>query len=214
MFAVLADDQDLVRESLSAVLATMFQFNVLQAKDAGEAVNLTRANNPVLVVLDLMMPGMDTFAAATQIRAMAPHTKVIILTGRADVDLVIRSRAIKVHGYVLKGDSTDEMRYAVNTVLRGGIYVPRSLSQHLLDPDRSTRSAIDGLTPKERTVLALIAKGMPMKQVAHHMDISVKTAETHRNNLGRKLGRPNKAQIFAFALEHRLIDTGALAISA
>lgn len=214
MFAVLADDQLLVRESVAATLSKLFQFTVLQAADANEAVILTRKNNPVLVILDMMMPGTDTFEAAAKIRHMAPHTKVIILTGRADVDLVIRSRALKIHGYLLKGDSVDEMRYAINTVLKGGIYVPPSLSECLLDPGRKDRSALEGLTPKERAVLSLIAQGLAMKQVAHYMEISVKTAETHRNNLGRKLGHPNKAQIFAFALQHRLIDTQALAISA
>jgi DNA-binding NarL/FixJ family response regulator len=126
----------------------------------------------------------------------------------------IRKMFILVSGYILKGDNPEEMRYAINTVLRGGVYVPPSLSKHLLDPDRKSTNLLSVLTPKERSVMSLIAQGYPMKLVAHHMGISLKTAETHRNNFGRKLGHPNKAQIFAFALEHRMIDAEALAICA
>jgi DNA-binding NarL/FixJ family response regulator len=213
MYAVLADDHDLVRESIAATLSHVFSFTVLQAKDAGQAVALTRKHNPALVILDMMMSGMDTFEAATLIRQDAPRTKVIILTGRAEVDLVIRARSLKIHGYALKGDSLDEIRYAINTVMKGGAYVPPSLSEQLLDPERSKRaSALDVLTQKEKATLSLLAQGNSMKEVASYMNISVKTAETHRNNLGRKLGHPNKAQIFAFAILHKLVDMQSLAI--
>ena len=213
MYAVLADNQSLVREAIAQLLTTLFHFKVLQAADAGEAVALTKKHNPVLVILELMMPGMDSFEAATQIRQVAPYTKVVIMTGRAEVDLVRRARSLKIHGYILKADSHGESQYAINTVLRGGAYVPPSLSEQLLDPERDGRSAIDILTPKEKAMLSLIAQGMTMKQAADHLHISPKTAETHRNNLGRKLGHPNKAQLFAFAMKHQLVDTNSLAIA-
>lgn len=214
MVAVLADDHDMVREAFASVLTHVYKWKVIEAKDATEAIAAVRANNPAVVILDLMMPGMDSFEATSQIRQFAPHSKILIWTGRVDVDLLIRSRDYKAHGFVLKGDSIEEMQYALKTVLRGGIYTPPSLSQHLLEPGRKDRSAIDGLTSKERAVLSLIAQGMPMKEVAYNLSISIKTAETHRNNLGRKLGHPNKAQMFAFALRHNLVDDHALAIQA
>jgi len=214
MFAILADNQSLVREAIAGLLAKEFHFNVLQAIDADVAVTLTQKHNPVLVCMELMMPGLDTFEAATQIRKMAPHTKVVIMTGRSEVDLVARARSLKIHGYILKGDSLEESQYAINTILRGGVYIPPSLSQQLYDPERDGQSALDRLTPKECAMLSLIAQGMTMKEAAGHMSISPKTAETHRNNLGRKLGHPNRAQLFAFALKHRLIDSKALAIPA
>lgn len=218
MFAVLADDQDLVREAIATVLSHLFQFKVLEAKNASEAVHLTQTHNPVLVILDLMMPGEDSFTAAAKIRQMAPHTKVVILTGRAEVDLLLRARELKLHGFVLKGGgvggAVNELTYAIKTVLSGGIYIAPSLSEHLLDPARTQNSLINMLTPKERTVLTLLAQGLTMKMAATRMDISVKTAETHRNNLGRKLGHPNRAQMFAFAMRHRLVDDQVLTISA
>jgi DNA-binding NarL/FixJ family response regulator len=217
MIAVLADDHDMVRESFATTLVTNPNFKVrkvLQTDNALGAIELTRANNPALAILDLGMPGLDTFEAVSQIRHIAPHTKVLIWTGRTALDLLIRARQLKTHAYVLKGDPMDEMQYAVRTVVRGGVYTPPSLSHLLLEPGRTEKSAIGCLTPRERSILAQISKGLPMKEIADNLRISVKTAETHRNNLGRKLGHPNKAQLFAFALRHNLVDTEALAISA
>jgi DNA-binding NarL/FixJ family response regulator len=214
MYAILADDELMLRELLSASLTHAFKFDMLTTNNAGDAVELTRKYNPVLVIMDMMMSGMGTFDAIAEIRRMAPYTKVMILSGRADVDLLIRSRAVKAHGYCLKGDLPDEIHYAVKTVMRGGIYMPPSLSTHLLDPAREGRSAIDALTPKERSALGLLAQGKTMKEVAFVMRISVKTAETHRNNLGRKLNHPTKAQLISFAIQHKLISHSDLAISA
>jgi len=214
MYAVKADNQILVREAISAVLTNLFKFEVIQVDDAGAAVAATQKFNPVLVIMEMLMPGMHTFEAAAQIRRMAPYTKIVIMTGQEDVDLAIQARNLKIQGYILKSNSLEETKYALNTVLRGGIYVPPSLHEQMMDPERRTKSLLDTLTLKERAMLTLIAQGKTMKVAAVHMNISIKTAETHRNNLGRKLGNPNKAQIFAFAIKHRMVDAESLTIVA
>jgi DNA-binding NarL/FixJ family response regulator len=214
MYAVIADDEGFLREAISSSLSLMFKFQVLQANSADEALCLTRKHKPSLVLMDMMMPGMNSFDAAVDIRKESKGTKVAIFSGRADVDFVIRSRELRVHGYILKGDGIEEFRYAVNTILRGGIYVPPSLSEHLLDPQRKEHTALDHLTGKERTALGLLAQGLTQKEIAASMGISVKTAETHRNNLGRKLNHPNRAQLISFALVHKLTDHQALALTA
>src|ERR1035441_6504556 len=146
MYAVLADGQLLVREAISALLTNLFKFEVVQVDDAGAAVAATQKYNPVLVIMEMLMSGMHTFEAAVQIRRMAPYTKLVVMTGQENVDLAIRARALKIQGYILKSDSLDESKYAINTVLRGGVYVPPSLSEQMMDPERRTKTLLDVLT--------------------------------------------------------------------
>jgi DNA-binding NarL/FixJ family response regulator len=209
MLAILADDQALVREALSQVLISYFHFEVLQAKNAEEAVVFCHQHYPSLIILDLMMPGLGSLLAVKEIREIRPDVKIAILTGRTDEDLLLRARKLGVNAYILKGDRPDELRYAIRTILDGGYYLPPSMSAAALGSRGQNLQVIskyDSLTHKEKSVLVLMAQGLQMKEVASRMSISVKTAETHRVNMGRKLGNPNRSQLVALAIKFNLTD--------
>lgn len=120
-----------MRTALAAILSHRYQFEVAQAEDAAGAVELCKSRCPAMVILDLMMPGLDTFSAVHEIRQLRPTTRMMILTSHSDRSLVARAREYKVNGYVLKSDPPDEMDYAIRSVLRGSFYIPPSLREDL-----------------------------------------------------------------------------------
>jgi len=107
-------------------------------------------------------------------------------------------REFRLAGLILKQDGVEEFHYALRTILNGGFYVPPSMSNLLLDPEQWL-DPVQRLTERERAVVGLYAQGRTLPEIAGLLGISVKTAETHRSNLGRKLGHPNRSQLTAFA---------------
>jgi len=134
-----------------------------------------------------------------------PHAKIAILTRHNHPHLFARARRARLNGFVLKQDSFEELNYAIRTMLRGGFYMPPSMSGAMVEPSMES-DPIECLTPRERSAFALYAQGYVVKDIASCLHVSVKTAETHLNNLRRKLGHPNRAQVTAFALSHHLVD--------
>jgi two-component system nitrate/nitrite response regulator NarL len=153
------------------------------------------------------MPGLDSFSAALQIRQLHTNVKIAFLTTHALPDQLVRARRLRLNGFILKKDDSEELFYALRTILGGGFYAPPSMSTFLRDQN-GDQDPMSGLTQREKSVLTLYAQGKSIKEIAVELDVSVKTAETHRNNLGRKLGHPNRSQITAFALKHNLGSFG------
>lgn len=123
-------------------------------------------------------------------RLIRPHAKIGILTRHDHLDLFHRARKHRLNGFILKQDSPDELGYAIRTMLAGGFYTPPSMSSTLMTYAEPA-DPVERLTQREKSVLSLYAQGFSMKEIANCLHVSVKTAETHRNNLGRKLGHPN-----------------------
>ena len=149
----------------------------------------------------MLLPGLDSFSAAVEIRRLQPAARIAILTSHALPDQLLRTRRLRLNGFILKRDASEELFYAIRTILTGGFYSPPSMSTLLRD-QVDHQDPLAGLTQREKSILTLYAQGLSLKEIADELNISVKTAETHRNNLGRKLGHPNRSQITAFALKH------------
>lgn len=107
---------------------------------------------------------------------------------------MLRARRLKLNGFILKQDGTEELFYAIKTIMAGGFYSPPSMSNVLRDTVEIT-DPLEKLTQREKSVLTLYAQGLCLKEIATELNISVKTAETHRNNFGRKLGYLNRSQL-------------------
>jgi DNA-binding NarL/FixJ family response regulator len=120
-------------------------------------------------------------------RQIRPYAKIGILTRHDHMDLFLRARRQRLNGFILKKDSPDELSYAIRTMLAGGFYTPPSMSSSVM-AHTEPADAVAALTQREKSVLSLYAQGYSMKEIANCLNVSVKTAETHRNNLGRKLG--------------------------
>jgi DNA-binding NarL/FixJ family response regulator len=186
---ILGDDKAIVREAIAHVIHDEHNLDVLQADNAARALDLCKSHMPALVLLETHMPGLDTFAAALDIRQLRPQTKIAILTRHNHTELFRRARRARLNGFILKEDSHEGLNYAIRTVLRGGFYTPPSMSSELLTHSETT-DPIESLTPREKSELILCAQGYTMKEIANVLDILVKTAETHRNNIGGFGWRP------------------------
>src|SRR5579859_6433531 len=116
---------------------------------------------------------------------LCPSTRFIILTGRAHRPLALRARQHRINAFVLKGDSPEELDYAVRTSLSGSYFVSPVLREEIYFGTQPIETPMDQLTPREKAVFCLYAQGLCMKEIANQLGMSVKTAETHRNNFGR-----------------------------
>ena len=181
---ILGDDKAIVREAIAHVIHEEHHMDVLQADNAARALDLCKSHVPALVLLETLMPGLDTFAAAADIRQIRPQTKIAVLTRHNHTDLFRRARRQRLNGFILKEDSCQELDYAIRTVLRGGFYTPPSMSSELLIPSEAV-DPIESLTPREKSELVLCAQGYTMKEIANVLHISVKTAETQLNKVER-----------------------------
>ena len=155
---------------------------------AGEGPSLIpcQSHNPALILTETLLPGLDTFSAAADMRQIRPGAKIGILTRHNQPALLSRARRARLNGFVLKQDGFEELNYAIRTMLKGGFYTPPSMSAALVEPTIDS-DPVQCLTEREKSVFVLKAQSYQTKDIANTLHISVKTAETHLNNIRRKL---------------------------
>lgn len=201
---VLADDENLLRETLRGVLSLEPNIHVVadanNAKCAMEAALLHRAD---LIVLDINMPGMSAFDAAKTIHRTQSRMKIMFLTGHADDHYVLRAIDSGASGYFLKSGCIQDLRAAIQSVIRGQKHLPMAAR---LMGKKLPSSGTHLLTACERDILKMLAEGSSVKDIASILDRSVKTVDNHKSNLMRKLNIHNRAQTVAFAQMHGLVE--------
>jgi DNA-binding NarL/FixJ family response regulator len=204
---LLADDHQLVRESLRALLEREGYEVVAEAGDGREAVRLARELSPDLAVLDVAMPLLDGLEAARQLERVAPRTKTVLLTTRDEDQVVAGALSAGVKGYVLKTQAARDLLRALDEVVRGAVYLSPRVAHVLVDLSLGRRRlGVDPLTSREREVLHLIAEGRTTKQVASALGIGVKTAESHRSRLMKKLDIHEVAGLVLYAIRRGVIQ--------
>jgi two-component system response regulator NreC len=204
---VLADDHVIVRQALSLLL-TGAGFDVLgEASDGHEAVRLARDLEPDVAVLDVVMPVLNGLDAAREIHQVSPRTKTIILTSRQDEQLILEAMRAGVSGSVLKTYRAEELIRAIRDVMAGGVYLSAGMSRSLVEAYRAqTALPSDPLSQRERQVLQLIAEGKRTRQIAELLGVSVKTAESHRTHIMKKLGITQTAGLVRYAIQRGLTE--------
>jgi len=202
---LLADDHLVLLAGMRALLEREGYQVVADVSDGRQAVNLARRLQPHIAVLDITMPGLNGLAAAQKIRRLCPETKVIILTMHKETPYVIEALDAEVMGYVLKTQAAQDLLAAINSVAANNVYLSQGISQVVVDAYRN-KNGPDGhrLTLREREVLQLIAEGHRTRQVAGLLNISVKTAESHRGQIMRKLGIHDTVGLVRYAIRHGL----------
>ena len=185
---ILEDDVATSRQAIAHLIAEEHKLDVLQADHAAGPLALCRSHNPALVLLEAMLPGMDGYATAAGVRQARPAARIAILTHHNDPSLLARARRERLNGFILKRDGFEELSYAIRTILKGGFYLPPSLSSAVIEPALEP-DPVESLTSRERSVFSLYAQGYGNQAIAEALHISAKTAETHVNNLRRKLGQ-------------------------
>jgi DNA-binding NarL/FixJ family response regulator len=198
---VLADDHAVVRDGVKLLLE-MAGFEVVgQAEDGLEAVRLVRELNPDVAVLDRGMPLLNGVDAAREIRQASPATRLILLTMDNDESHLLEALQVGFRGCVLKSYEARELIEAIHAVMNGGNYLHPGLSRLVVEAYiAKTEVPPDPLSPRERQVLQLLAEGKKTREVAELLCVSVKTAESHRARIMKKLGIKETAGLVRYAL--------------
>jgi len=203
---LLADDHQVVRQGLRAMLEREGFRVVGEAADGREAVRLAAETHPDVAVLDLAMPALNGLDAAREIVRGEDRTRVILLTVHAEEPYVLEALRAGVTGYVLKTQAALDLIQAIREVQRGAVYLSPGVSRAVVEAYRSKSDLpADPLTPREREVLQLIAEGKTTKEVAVALGLSVKTADTHRAKLMRKLKIHQTAGLVRYAIRQGLV---------
>ena len=209
---LLVDDNNLFRQGLSALISANDEFSVIGDLRGGkEAVQASLNDNPDVVVMDIMLSGVNGLETVTQIKRRQPQVKIVMLTAFNTEDYVREALRVGADGYVLKDASIDELFMALRCVSQGKKYLSPDVSGHVvqsfLNPQANGAkpSRLEMLTPRERSILQLIAEGRTNRTAAEFLSVSPKTVEKHRATLMHKLGLRNAAELTLVALEMGLI---------
>ncbi len=197
---VIVDDHSLVRDGLRARLSVVDGLQVIgEAASGAEALELAASLAPDLMLVDVGMRGMNGIELATVLRARHPAIRVLMLSMYDNREYVLSAIRAGARGYVLKESPTEEILSAIGAVRAGGHYFSAHLSDLVLPGVSST---LPQLTAREHEVLLLLAHGRSNKLVARELDISVRTVETHRLSLRRKLGVDSPSDLLKIAVSN------------
>lgn len=204
---LLADDHQVVRAGLRALLERDGHEVVGEASDGRQAVELSQKHAPDVAVLDLSMPELNGVEAGREILRSCPRTNVILLTMHIEDYQVAAALRAGIRGYVSKTQAPDALGQAITEVARGGTYLTPGVAQVVVGAYLAgTPVPRDPLTPRERQVVRLIADGKTTKEVASALDLSVKTAESYRASLMEKLNIHQTAGLVRYAIRQGLIE--------
>jgi DNA-binding NarL/FixJ family response regulator len=206
----IADDHAVVRQGLRTFLELQEGMDVVgEAADGEEAVALVERTAPDVVLLDLVMPRVDGLEAIRRIRERAPATRILVLTSFADDHTVLPAVRAGAAGYLLKDVQPPELAGAIRTVHAGEALlaptVATMLVEQLAAEDDAGAERGDHLTPREREVLALVARGRANKAIALDLGVSERTVKTHVSNILGKLNLTDRTQAAVYAVHHGIV---------
>jgi DNA-binding NarL/FixJ family response regulator len=202
---MLVDDHPLVRDGLRARLEAMAHLRVVAEADNADDALVQAGLAPIdLVLMDINMRGTNGIEAAARFRDQFPGIAVLILSMHDKVEYVGQAMQAGARGYVLKDAPGKDIVLAIDTVMSGGIYYSEALARQLARPQAPDSQ----LTGREQEVLQHIANGQSNKQIARALDLSVRTVETHRLNIKRKLGIEGQAELIKYAVQHARFEGG------
>jgi DNA-binding NarL/FixJ family response regulator len=208
---VVIEDHALVREGTAELLRRDHGLSVVgQAGSAEEALELLNHLRPDIALVDVELPGMNGIALARVAADQVPQTRILILSAYDDYAYVIGALEAGVAGYLLKTSSARELADAVRTAAGGALVLDELLSRRLTRRWRSgPGKASPALTARETEVLALIARGLPNKQIASQLGLGLRTVESHVSSLLGKLGVSSRTEAALYAVSHHVASPGS-----
>jgi two-component system response regulator NreC len=209
---VLADDHAVVRSGLRFVLDAEDDLRVVaEAGTTDDAIRLTKAHRPAVLVLDLNMPGSmsSSLEALPILAAEAPQTRVVILTMQEDPQFARQALAAGANAYVLKEAADAELVDAIRRAAAGEVYLNPRLGALIATAPAEPAGPPDDLTVREVEILRLIALGHTNTEIGGQLYLSVRTIESHRAHIQQKLRRTSRAELVRYALDHGLLDEPA-----
>ena len=204
---VLADDHQVVRSGLRLLLQGEEGMHVVgEAGDVESTLALIETRRPDVLVLDLNMPGRPSLPAISEVHAHSPNTATVVLTMQNDIAFAREALQAGASGYVLKEAADAELVSAIRAAAAGRTYLNPELGAQLAAAPPGPAGPPDDLTEREVEILRLIALGHTNPEIAGQLFLSVRTVETHRAHIQRKLDRTTRAELVRYALDHGLID--------
>ena len=201
---MIVDDHPMVAEGIQAILETYDDISVVATLGSGrDAIDQINSVQPDVVLLDLNMPDVSGLTATELMLERRPETRILILSMHDSPEYIQAALRHGARGYVLKDVPTEEIREAINRVMRGDLYLCTGADASL-SPRRTEKR--EPLTSREQTILLELAQGRSNREVAETLEISVRTVETHRKNIKRKLGISSTAGLTRYAMEHGVLQ--------
>ena len=204
---MLADDHALVRAGIRALINRLPGIEVVaEAGDGHEALRLIEQLQPDVALLDIAMPGLNGFEVLDYVAKYSPKVRIIILSVHEAKEYATQALKAGAAGYLPKTAASNELKEAIDTVMRGEPYVSVEVAHDAIAfAAGSERSRLEKLTPRQREILTQIAQGNPTRGIARALNISVKTVESHRSKLMERLGIHDVAGLVRFAIRMGLV---------
>lgn len=209
---LIADDHELIRRGLVSALADRPDWSIVaEAADGRQACELAARLAPDIAVLDLTMPELNGLDATRQIRAATPKTRILIVTAHESEQLIRDVLDAGAMGYVLKSDAGRVLVQAIEALLDDRPFFTSKVARVVLEGylrsgEDSVTQAAAALSPRERQIVQLLAEGSNNKEVARALQLSVKTVETHRSNIMRKMEFGSLADLVRYAIRNKIVD--------
>ncbi|MBW2606795.1 MAG: response regulator transcription factor [Deltaproteobacteria bacterium] len=207
---LLADDHSIVRAGLRRIVEESGDMEVIaEAADGREAIQLVHKKVPDVAVIDISMPGLDGLEVVSQLRTYHPKLPILILTMHEEGQYVVRAIEAGAMGYITKQSAPEQLVKAIRKVHTGGRYLTDDAAEALaLSVARGVhgRSPLDSLSMRELQVLRRLALGHTNREIAQAYSISIKTVDTYRSRLLKKLNLRNNAELSRFAIQNRLVE--------
>lgn len=207
---LLADDHSIVRAGLRRLIEDSGDITVVaEAADGGEAIRRVHETLPDVAVVDISMPGLDGLEVLNQVHAHYPKLPILILTMHEEEQYVVRAIGAGAMGYITKRSAPEQLVNAIRKVHSGGHYLSDSAAESLavrIAKGAPGRSLIDSLSNREIQVLRRLALGQTTREIAEAYNISIKTVDTYRFRLLKKLTLRNNAELSRFAIQNGLVE--------
>jgi two-component system response regulator NreC len=209
---LLVDDHNIVRDGIRSLLERQLDFEVVAEADNGrQAIDLVYQYHPDVVLMDIAMPMLNGIHATEQIHRDRRCTQILILTQHESEDYIRRALSAGASGFLLKDTNEEELIKAIRAVHKGESILSPAITRLVIEDylrwgDIHPQYICNGLTPRENEVLQLIAEGNTNKQIAQILCISIKTVQSHRSNLMRKLDLHDKAELIKYAIQKKIIE--------
>ncbi len=210
---LLADDHKVVRQGTRALLSTIPEWEIVGEADNGrDAVSLTAELKPDIVILDIGMPELNGLDATRQIKKKSPETEVLIFTGQETEELVHDVFDSGARSYIMKTDAADHLIDAIKALSEHKHFFTSRISEIVFARYIQEKGTLEGapeksrITDREREIVQLLAEGKSSKEIATILGISVRTVETHRAAIMKKLGLKSFSELIRYAVRNKIIE--------
>jgi DNA-binding NarL/FixJ family response regulator len=204
---ILADDHPLIREGFKSLLGKSEHFEIIgEATNGQQLIELVEQLHPDIVLTDISMPVINGLVAIEKIKKENSEVKMVVLSMHEERAYVINALKAGAQGYLLKSIEGAELEKALLTIYEGGKYFSATIGNVLAESVTRDQTEAGDITPREKEVLELVAKGQSTKQIADVLGISIRTVETHRVNMLKKMKVNNTAELIRKSIDLKLLD--------